>query len=66
MLSKISMRAIGRRVKVTALKSQEQAPLVGTITHIDSYGTSERDIWVQVEGHDREYVFDGGQLELLP
>ena len=66
MVSKITMRTIGRRVRVTAGKSQEQAHLVGTITHIDSYGTGERDVWVQVDGHDREYVFGGSQLELLP
>jgi hypothetical protein len=66
MLSKLSMRIIGRRVKVIAWEPHEQAHRIGTITHIDSYGNSEGDIWVQVEGLDREYVFGRSQLELLP
>jgi hypothetical protein len=66
MLSKLSMRIIGRRVRVIAPEPHEQARHLGTITHIDSYGSSDGDVWVQVDGHDREFVFGRGQLELLP
>ena len=71
---------IGRRVRVTAWELMNRVAfylrrtrehgdsLEGTVTHVEACGGSddEVDVWVQIDGLAREYIFGPSQLEVLP
>ena len=71
---------IGRRVRVIAgelmklvayhlRRTREHGEsLEGTVTHVEACGESadEGDVWVQIDGLTKEYVFGPYQLEVLP
>src|SRR5512135_3214185 len=71
---------IGRRVRVTAWEHMNRIAyylrrtrqygdsLEGTVTHVEGFadGADEGDVWVQIDGLAREYVFGLYQLEVLP
>jgi hypothetical protein len=71
---------IGRRVRVIAWelmklvayhlrRTREHGDsLEGTVTRVEACGESanEGDVWVQIDGLAREYVFGPYQLEVLP
>jgi hypothetical protein len=71
---------IGRRVRVIAWelmklvayhlrRTREHGDcLEGTVTHVEACGdgADEGDVWVQIDGLDRAYVFGPYQLEVLP
>lgn len=70
MLSKLTCKILGRRVKVLPWDDEPGMRSVGTthgtIVHIDSYGGSDGDVWVRIDGGEHEQPFGMGQLELLP
>ena len=71
---------IGRRVRVTAQEIMNlvayylrrtrghEDSLEGTVTHVGARSDSgdEREVWVQLDGLEGEYVFGPSQLEVLP
>ncbi len=71
---------IGRRVRVITWehvnriayylrRTREHGDsLEGTVTRVEACGDSadEGDVWVQIDGLAREYVFGPSQLEVLP
>ena len=71
---------IGRRVRVTAWEIMNRVAfylrrtrehgdsLEGTVTHVEACGDSDDkvDVWVQIDGLAREYIFGPSQLEVLP
>jgi hypothetical protein len=70
----------GRRVRVTAWEIMtlvayylrrtrgHGARLEGTVTHVGARSDSddEREVWVQLDGLEGEYVFGPSQLEVSP
>src|SRR5512135_3254273 len=71
---------IGHRVRVIAWELRKLVAyhlrrtrehgdsLEGTVTRVEACGESadEGDVWVQIDGLAREYVFGPSQLEVLP
>ena len=71
---------VGHRVRVTAWEHldfvryslrqtlQRGDSLEGTVTHVEACGDSadEGDVWVQIDGLAREYVFGPYQLKVVP
>src|SRR5512147_901090 len=71
---------IGRRVRVITWEHlnriayylrrtrEHGESLEGTVTHVEAGGDSadEGDVWVQINGLAKEYVFGPSQLEVLP
>jgi hypothetical protein len=75
----ITKELVGRRVRVVAwehlgfmtdyLRRTRHADRPeGIVTHVETFGDSddEGDVWVQIDGLPREYVFGRYQLEVLP
>jgi hypothetical protein len=72
----MEIELIGRRVKVTRWEYARflaayagRLPICrvprGRVTHVELIGDGESDIWVQLDGLDRELAFDPSQLQIV-
>src|SRR4051812_27771631 len=66
---------LGRRVRITSWehldfftdylrRTRQLANIEGVVTQVEPFGNE--DVWVQIEGLEREYAFGPDQFELLP
>jgi hypothetical protein len=69
--------AIGRRVRIVSWSERDfiasflertraSGTPVGVVVYVERFPRGEVDIWVRVEGFEREYCFGPEDLELLP
>jgi len=67
---------VGRRVKIARWEHDQfvaaytgRLPICripqGRVTHVEMIGPDDSDIWVQLDGLEREFAFALSQLELL-
>lgn len=72
----MSADLIGRRVKIAQWDYVQflavygrQLPICriprGRVTHIEMIGEDDGDVWVQIDGLDKEFAFGPNQLEVL-
>jgi hypothetical protein len=76
MLSHLTQEIVGRRVRIVGWEHAQfiaaylgQVPLggvpQGTVMHLEMIGANDGDVWVKVDGLNREFAFGGDQLEFL-
>jgi hypothetical protein len=76
MLSNTTRESVGRRVRIVGWEHGQfiaaylgRVPLggnpQGTVVHVEMIGEDDGDVWVKVDGLDREFAFGIDQLEYL-
>jgi hypothetical protein len=72
----LTQEIVGRRVKIVAWEHAQfiaaylgQLPIgaipQGTVMHLEMVGENDGDVWVKVDGLNREFAFGVNQLEFL-